>query len=228
MRKSFVLYTESLNVLDVLTDEQAGKLFRVIRDYAKDGTLPDDPLMKVAFSNFRDYLDRDGKIYEERCRRGRENGKLGGRPPKEKKTDKTDIGFSETQKTDIGFLKPTETQKTDIRYVSDSDSVSVSDSVSDSDKERGDKSPTRRGRFSPPTVEEVREYCRERGNGIDAEQFIDFYQAKGWMVGKNKMKDWRASVRNWERRDTKERSDPLQQKFDALKGFGGDIDDFII
>lgn len=203
MRKSFVLYTESLNVLDVLTDEQAGKLFRVIRDYAKDGTLPDDPLMKVAFSNFRDYLDRDGKIYEERCRRGRENGKLGGRPPKEKKTDKTDI-----------------------RYVSDSDSVSVSDSVSDSDIERGDKSPTRRGRFSPPTVDEVREYCRERGNGIDAEQFVDFYESKNWMIGKNKMKDWRASVRNWERRDAKEHSDPLQQKFDALKGFGGDIDDF--
>ena len=54
-------------------------------------------------------------------------------------------------------------------------------------------------RFVPPTVEEVRDYCMERGNTINAEQFYDFYQTKGWMVGKNKMKDWKACVRTWER-----------------------------
>lgn len=53
--------------------------------------------------------------------------------------------------------------------------------------------------FVPPTVESVSEYCRERGNDIDAEEFVDFYQSKGWMVGKNKMKDWKACVRTWER-----------------------------
>ena len=47
-------------------------------------------------------------------------------------------------------------------------------------------------RFVPPTIEEVREYCKERGNNINAERFVDFYSAKGWMVGKNKMKDWKA------------------------------------
>ncbi len=56
-----------------------------------------------------------------------------------------------------------------------------------------------RGRFAPPTVEEVKEYCRERGNGVDAQRFVDFYEMKGWMVGKNKMKDWKAAVRTWER-----------------------------
>ena len=54
-------------------------------------------------------------------------------------------------------------------------------------------------RFIPPTLEEVQAYCQERGNKVDAEQFIDFYAAKGWMVGKNKMKDWKACVRTWER-----------------------------
>lgn len=54
-------------------------------------------------------------------------------------------------------------------------------------------------RFSPPTIEEVRAYCNERGNNVDPEKFIDFYESKGWMVGKTKMKDWRAAVRNWER-----------------------------
>lgn len=56
-----------------------------------------------------------------------------------------------------------------------------------------------RGRFAPPTLEEVKEYCRERGNEVDAQRFVDFYEMKGWMVGKNKMKDWRAAVRTWER-----------------------------
>lgn len=54
--------------------------------------------------------------------------------------------------------------------------------------------------FIPPTVEEVKQYCKDRNNEIDAEHFVDFYSAKGWMVGSNKMKDWRACVRTWERR----------------------------
>lgn len=53
--------------------------------------------------------------------------------------------------------------------------------------------------FVPPTVEEVRAYCVERNNNVDAEQFVDFYTSKNWFVGKNKMKDWKASVRTWER-----------------------------
>lgn len=55
--------------------------------------------------------------------------------------------------------------------------------------------------FTPPTVAEVAAYCQERNNGIDAQRFVDFYQTKGWMVGKNKMKDWKAAVRTWERKD---------------------------
>lgn len=55
------------------------------------------------------------------------------------------------------------------------------------------------GRFAPPTLEEVKAYCAERGNKVDAGRFIDFYESKGWMVGKNKMKDWKAAVRTWER-----------------------------
>lgn len=54
-------------------------------------------------------------------------------------------------------------------------------------------------RFIPPTVDEVAAYCQERGNGLDPETFVDFYASKGWMVGKNPMKDWKAAVRTWER-----------------------------
>ena len=53
--------------------------------------------------------------------------------------------------------------------------------------------------FRKPTFEEVSAYCQERNNGIDPEQFIDYYESKGWVVGKSKMKDWKACVRTWER-----------------------------
>lgn len=52
-------------------------------------------------------------------------------------------------------------------------------------------------RFVPPTLDEVKDYCFEMGYTMDAEHFIDFYESKGWMVGKNKMKDWKAAIRNW-------------------------------
>ena len=55
--------------------------------------------------------------------------------------------------------------------------------------------------FVPPTVDEVKAYCRERNNSIDAEAFVSFYESKGWMIGKNKMKDWKAAVRTWEQKD---------------------------
>lgn len=51
----------------------------------------------------------------------------------------------------------------------------------------------------PPTTEEVRAYCLERGNAVDVETFMNFYESKGWYIGKNKMKDWKAAVRTWER-----------------------------
>ena len=54
-------------------------------------------------------------------------------------------------------------------------------------------------RFTPPTLEEVQAYCTERNNNVDAQRFIDYYESNGWKVGKNKMKDWKAAVRTWER-----------------------------
>ena len=53
--------------------------------------------------------------------------------------------------------------------------------------------------FTKPTVEEVRAYCQQIGKMIDCERFVDYYESKGWMIGKNHMKDWKAAVRNWTR-----------------------------
>lgn len=64
---------------------------------------------------------------------------------------------------------------------------------------QGDEGVSVSKRFVPPTPEEVNTYCRERNNGIDGSEFCDFYTSKGWKVGKNPMKDWKAAVRTWER-----------------------------
>ncbi len=72
------------------------------------------------------------------------------------------------------------------------------------DKEIDNTSKTTTKRFLKPTIEEVKKYCEERKNEIDAEYFINYYEARGWMIGKNKMKDWKAAVRTWERNTKKE------------------------
>jgi hypothetical protein len=58
-------------------------------------------------------------------------------------------------------------------------------------------------RFKKPTINQVKNYCIERNNNIDAEAFIAFYESKGWMVGSNKMKNWKQAIITWEKRETK-------------------------
>ena len=80
--------------------------------------------------------------------------------------------------------------------------VTVQETDTDTDTE-GKRGKTAK-RFVPPTPDEVRSYCTERNNSVDASRFVDFYEAKGWMVGKNKMKDWKAAVRTWEGKEVKQ------------------------
>lgn len=74
----------------------------------------------------------------------------------------------------------------------------VKDRLGEKEKETP-KGVSKKKNFVPPTVEEVRAYCESRHNNVDPETFVDFYTSKGWMVGKNKMKDWKSAVRTWER-----------------------------
>ena len=69
-------------------------------------------------------------------------------------------------------------------------------------------------RFTPPTVEEVAAYCKERGNQVDPESFVNFYESKNWMIGKNKMKNWKAAVITWEKREAgSSQPKPVQTRF---------------
>lgn len=63
-----------------------------------------------------------------------------------------------------------------------------------------EEKPTKIKRFVKPSVQEVQEYCNQRKNGLNAQQFVDYYEARGWKIGNNSMKDWKAAVRTWEQR----------------------------
>jgi hypothetical protein len=70
--------------------------------------------------------------------------------------------------------------------------------VTTNDHPTNRQSSEKRERFTPPTLEQVRAYCQERGRGVDAERWVNHYESKGWLVGKSKMKNWQAAVRTWE------------------------------
>ena len=138
----------------------------------------------MAFSFIRERMDRDSAAYMEKVEKRREAGKLGGRPKangfseKQEKAKKAN-GFSEKQ--------------------NNPDTVPVTDTVSVFEKESKEKSL----RFSPPARQDVADYCKEKGfSDFDVERFVDYYTSNGWMVGKSKMKDWKAAVRNWARAGT--------------------------
>lgn len=88
-------------------------------------------------------------------------------------------------------------------------------------------------RFAPPSVDEVRAYCAERNNNVDPDEFVDFYTAKGWKVGNQPMKDWKAAVRTWEKRREPKYSakemETEEQDLDELKRrlFGEEQEDGI-
>ena len=95
----------------------------------------------------------------------------------------------------------------DDSHVTERDSHAT-DKEKDKDKEEDKEKNNIKKRtfFIPPTVDEVKTYCTERNNKIDAQTFIDFYESKGWMIGANKMKDWKAAIRTWEKRHNNDKA----------------------
>lgn len=75
---------------------------------------------------------------------------------------------------------------------------------------------TKRKRFEKPSISEIKQYCMERNNNINAEQFFDHYESNGWKVGKNSMKDWKAAVRTWERSEYRKPTQKKNSKQDAI------------
>lgn len=173
------IWTSFREVIDPLNDGERGRLFTAMLEYAELGTLPE-------FKGNERFIWPSAKQAIDRARAESEkqtaNGSKGGRPRSAQNKP------TETQQNPT---KPTETPKD-----------------KEKEKRKESKETTLSGgkekplaRFSPPTVDEVAAYCRERENAVNAQRFLDFYAAKGWRIGKEPMKDWRAAVRTWEQRD---------------------------
>lgn len=204
-RKSFIIHIDSLGVLDALTDAQAGKLFKAIKAYqvsllcgeVKDTTQDErqdtdgafealiaDAIVKVAFYPFKSQFDRDAEKYETISERRREAGKKGVLAKQANAANCQQMQANEFS------AKQTEHNKNKSKNKNDSDSK----------KERKDKGKTAM-RFTPPSLKDISDFILENNYCVDAETFMNFYQAKGWMVGKNKMKDWQAAIRTWNQKN---------------------------
>nr|DAD91248.1 MAG TPA: DNA-binding domain protein [Phage sp. ctXnn1] len=182
-RDSMVFYSSFAEAIKLMPKEQQLEALWAIIDYGLDDTAPDqnaNAMAKVIFQMAKPQIDANVKR--------KANGMMGGRPKNN--------GFEDE--------KPMVIESENHRLEAEKPNVNVNDNVNDT-KENTLKG-VKEKRFAPPTPENVREYCREMGyTHVDANRFVDFYSAKGWMVGKSKMKDWKAAVRNWERQDKGQR-----------------------
>ena len=167
-----------------LNDDEIGRLFLLMLRYARDGEEPTDFEGNEVF--IWPTAKRDIDMAAERNEICRQNGLRGGRPKsKENQTEPNETKENQTE----AEKKRKETKG--------------------NEKERKDSG----GRFTPPTIEDVRAYCLERRNNVNPERFIDFYASKGWKVGNQPMKDWRACVRTWEQRDREPAKKVIAQNF---------------
>jgi hypothetical protein len=168
-KKSFILYCDQQGVFNKLPDEIAGKLIKHIFAYVNDENPPcDDLLLSIAFEPIKTQLKRDLVKYVDYIEKQSVNGSKGGRPKKANETQKTQPFFEEPKKAD-----------------------NVTAIVNDNENEI-----SKRG-FVKPKIEQVKEYMKEQGMNDIADKWFNHYESNGWMVGKNKMKDWKASVRTW-------------------------------
>lgn len=166
------VFTDFAAVIEPLGDAECGRLFKAMLAYASTGTEPDfHGNERFIWPAAKQNIDRTAAFSEKQ----RENGSLGGRPKNP--------------------TKPCETQNNPTK---------PSESPKDKDKEKDKeilKEKIKKENFVPPTVDEVRAYCRERKNAVNPAAFVNFYASKGWKVGKDKMVDWRAAVRTWEQKE---------------------------
>lgn len=182
--ESFVFYRSFRDAIAEMSDENKLATLLAICDYALYGR---EPKLKDAMSRAVFTVARPS-IDANRDRRN--NGKKGGRPKKETNgLDEKNHRFSKTESTET-------------------------ESVSETEAETNAAKPPCVPRFSPPSLSEIEKYCRARGNTVDAQSFFDFYSAKNWMIGRNKMRDWKAAIRTWERRGEKKENQ------------GGQVDDY--
>lgn len=184
MIPGILLYIEDLRLFDgTLTDEDLGKVVRGMMTYAEKGEEAQSlsPVARIAYCLMKQKMDREILKYNAKV----ENGKLGGRPPKNlKKPNKTEQNLTKPNETEQNQKEKEKEKETE--YETESETVFF----------KGDGKKEKRG-CKPPTLDEVKEYVRTAGIETDAEAFFDYFSSCGWMRGVNPMTDWQAACRSW-------------------------------
>lgn len=195
----FPFYYSYRKKLEKLSDQEVGRLVRSLLEYGETGETEElAGRESIAFDFIADDINRAKAAYEERCAKNQRN--IGKRYARQDDTTVYDGIRTNTNVYETYQTKDKDKDKT-------KDNSLPPNGVSD----------TRAKRFTPPTLDDVSAYIRERGSNVDAQRFLDFYTAKGWMVGKNRMKDWKAAVRTWEKRDS-EQNKPFVYDYGNTEG----------
>lgn len=185
---SFIFYGEWIDHLCALEPDEAIEVLKAVRQFANDEIpIKLQGAGAMAFSFISAQVKRDKIRYDETCAKRAEAGRKGAEVTNGKRRQKT---------AKDGKYRQTSANSADNEYEYENEYDTEYVLKKESKKKKA-------AAFVPPTLEEVKEYCLNRGNGVDAQRFIDFYTARGWMLGKNKMKDWRAAVRTWEKSEPK-------------------------
>lgn len=216
-KESYMLYRGWNPLFENLPKEQLGELFYAICCYqsGKEYSI-ENPLIKGVFEMVLMQFKKDEEKYISNCEAKAKNGKKGAESRWQDDNNNTSENgkngkcHSDDGKNGKCYFSHNE-EKTEMAKMAieeeEEEEVEVEEVPTVPKKREARK------RFSPPSAAEVREYCRERENAVDAESFVDFYAAKGWKVGNAPMKDWKAAVRTWEKRES--RAAPRRGAFDA-------------
>lgn len=193
-----MFYFDIRPCLKRLSTEEKGLLFEAILDYAEHGTEPDfDGVVGVAWDFIKPGIDRDSDRYGNQVLQKQYAAYV----REAKKKGLTPLSFDDWKAVpDNERCRLVSADNERYPTTTSTPSTTPTTATTATIESKADKPPTRH-RFVPPTVDEVRAYCAEKGYPIDPERFVDFYSSKGWMVGKNKMQDWRAAVRTWSRKE---------------------------
>ena len=213
-KDSFIFYRSFFEAIDTLPRDIQGEIYRAIVRYGITGEETEclKPIARSLFILMKPQIDANTSRYENGCKGGRPKAGGEDEKPNGNQTEtkpKPNGNQTETKPKPNGNQteterKPNRNQTETERKPNDNDNDNVN--VNNLKKREKDKSFSKEsakkppGVFRPPTVEEVRDYVQQKGYPVDAEMFVDFYASKGWMVGKNRMKDWQAAVRTWKRK----------------------------
>ena len=205
---SFVFHYEWLELCDYLPPEQRCEFYEAIINKARGKPVEVSDVIYALCRQPFAKIDEEKAKYERVCEMRRENGAKGGAPKNNQNASKQ----AKTTKCLIFPEKQAKQADNDNDYDSDYDNNLLPTS--------SQKRESRTNKFVPPSLEEIKDYVEKRGYQIDAEAFYTHYESNGWMVGRNKMKSWQASVANWNRREnefTSHTTRDRQIKQDSIK-----------